>query len=142
MENKKENKVIVDSAIQQVGVLPTIVDKEDRMILQEGRGMGMGFAFLKFEDGVYKTVQPISPCKDYLNDVVYSEATGKVCTVYGLKYNKKDIFNQGKAFIAMSMCPYNGGSKYPTYDKDVVDLKGNIENIQSFINFYEQKGNY
>jgi len=40
--------------------------------LAEGRNFGMGFGFLKkLSNTKYKTIMPISPCKDYINDVLY-----------------------------------------------------------------------
>lgn len=115
-----------------------IIDKQNRSILGEGRSYQMGFAFLKKEkDGVFKTVQPISPCKDYLNDVVYSEKTGKPVSAYGLHYEKQDIYDADRAYMVIRIMENFSGSKYSNFDKDTQNLKDNYKTLQNFINHFE-----
>ena len=71
----------------------TITEKHDRNVLIEGRSSGMGFAMLKKDKTNYETVNPLSPCKDYLNEVVFTENTGYPTKAHGLDYKEKlDIF--------------------------------------------------
>lgn len=101
----------------------------------------MGFAFLKkIDEHQYETVQPISPCKDYLNDVVWSENCGRQVSAYGLDYTKQGIFDkQDRAYIAISICNIKEGSYglYKDYKKDVDRLKKNYKKLQAFMNAYE-----
>lgn len=66
-----------------------ILDNQNRSKLAEGRNIGFGFAFLNDK---LETVQPFSPCKDYLNEVVYSEKVNKKSSAYGLTYEPQSIF--------------------------------------------------
>lgn len=117
----------------------TLTDNKPRKVLHEGRNYQMGFAFLKKAPKVsnFETVQPISPCKDYLNDVVWSEHMDAPIGAYGLKYSKQGIFNKKKSYLVISIMPTFGMDSYPSMDKDVANLKGNIENLQTFINFFD-----
>ena len=118
-----------------------LIDKKNRSILGEGRSHQMGFAFLKKHktQDTYTTVQPISTCKDYLNDVVWSEHTGKEITAYGLKYKKKNIFDKTNAYIVLSILPYKGGNEYPNYHQDIKNLAKNYKLLNKFINYFDEK---
>lgn len=109
-----------------------IINKQNRGKLHEGRTYQMGFAFCKKDGDIYTTVQPISPCKDYLNDVVYAETTGKQCIAYGLTYKKEDIFDD-RAYLALAIC-----QTYHNYNKDVANLSANYKNAGKFINKIEE----
>ena len=109
-----------------------LIDKQNRESLSEGRNYQMGFAFCKkIELGIYETIQPISPCKDYLNDVVFSEITGKPVTAYGLKTKQLGIFDK-RGYIAFKICP-----SYSNMEKDKQNLNNNVLNIQKFMNNFE-----
>lgn len=110
-----------------------------RSCLSEGRQHGIGFGFAKKEGDTLTLVQPISPCKDYLNDVVWSEATGKPYQIYGLKTTKQDIFSEGIGWLVFGVCKYKAGADYGSFDKDSAALDANILNIQSAINWFEDK---
>ena len=118
-----------------------IINNKERSVLSEGRNYQMGFAFLKkIDDNNYETVQPISPCKDYLNDVVWSENCGKPVHAYGLSYKKQNIFEkQDRAYLAISICNKKAGSlfNYADFEKDSQNLKENYKTLQSFMNDYE-----
>lgn len=117
-----------------------IIDSKNRRILCEGKSYQIGFAFLKkIKPGLYETVHPISPCKDYLNDVVYSERTGKPCVAYGLRYEKQDIFTNLSAYLAFKICDHFGGGRYEGQDKDEKNLEDNYLNLQKFLNIMEDK---
>lgn len=117
-----------------------IVDKMDRNVLGEGRSMQMGFAFCKkISEDSYETVHPISPCKDYLSDVVWTEHTGKHISCCGLTYNKRDIYDGKTAYMAIKICKSKYGSTYPDYEKDRENLSKNYKNIQTILNWVEDQ---
>lgn len=115
-----------------------VSDNLDRKVLNEGRNHQMGFAFLKKVLKNFETVQPISPCKDYLNDVVWCEHLKSEMTAYGFKYAYKGIFNRTKfAYIAIKILPYMSGDKYNDFDTHEKNLKDNINNLLRFINHFD-----
>lgn len=118
-------------------------DNQDRGKLGEGKNYGSGFAFCKVVKNKWHTVQPISPCKDYLNDIVFAEWTGRTIRAYGLSASKKNIFDikNGRAFMVMSICLMGGrdGTKYNGYETDCKILEENHKNLQAFINWFEEE---
>jgi hypothetical protein len=108
-----------------------LIDKENRSKLSEGRTYGMGFAFCKRTPEGLETVQPISTCKDYLNDVVYAEKTGKPVSQYGLYYEKKDILHK-RGYLAISLLP-----GYSKFELDKANFATNYKNAEIFINKIE-----
>jgi len=117
-----------------------IVDNQNRKRLEEGRNYGMGFAFLKqVAINTYETVQPISQCKDYLNDVVYSEATGKRCEAYGLSYEKQGIFEGSHGYICFSILDYHSGDRYQHKQSEIENVTKNFKNIEGLLNYYEDE---
>lgn len=117
-------------------------NNHNRSILSEGRSNNMGFAFCKLLNGdEYETIQPISPCKDYLNDVVFAEVTNKSISAHGLDLKgSQDLFKGNQAYMAISICPY----KYDhTYNKkefleDKARLAKYHKHLESFINYFEE----
>lgn len=120
--------------------MKTLTDKQNRNVLGEGRNHQMGFAFCQLnKDGSLETVQPISPCKDYLNDIVYCEHMKIAMTAYGLKYSPQGIFKgTDLAYLAIKILPYMNGTKYGEFDKHEENLKNNIKNLQKFINYFDK----
>lgn len=107
-----------------------VIDTQNRQKLDEGRSTGMGFAFTKkVGEEEYETVHPISPCKDYLNDVVFSEITGKECHAYGLSYYKQSLFEGDTATMAAKIMKYKNGNTYTTFDIDKKMLGDNYSNV-------------
>lgn len=117
----------------------TLVDKTNRLVLSEGRNYFMGFGFAKREGTELHVVNPLSPCKDYLNDVVWTEATGKDIRACGLSYSKKNIFTDNVGYLIFGIMPYFGGSKYDGQDKHTKLLEENYPTIQTILNFIEEK---
>ncbi len=115
-----------------------LIDKQDRSVLGEGRSQGIGYAFAKRKGNTLTTSSPISPCKDYLNDSLYSEITGKPYSACGLNTTKQDIFDT-HAYLIMSVClaGCRALKKYETYDKDVAALETNHAGMQKVINWLE-----
>lgn len=120
--------------------LPIVKDVCDRKKLSEGRNFNMGFAFCKqLSNGTFETVQPISPCKDYLNDVVYTEHTGKPFQACGLSTVKHGIFeNAPHAFLAIKMLPPKG-SVYTDLEASKKRLQQNYKHIETLLNFVEEQ---
>lgn len=112
-----------------------------RSVLWEGRSQGMGFAFCKRAGEMLFTVQPVSPCKDYLNDVLYSEHTGKPYIACGLVTKKEDIFTYGKGYILFYICGAGASrnSEYPEMKKDIEALREGHRNIELGINMIENR---
>lgn len=128
-----------------------IVDNCDRKVLGEGRTKGMAFAFCKKVKDAFETVQPLSPCKDYLNDVVFIETTGIPISACGLKLNeKKDIFLDDYSYLLITTLPSNKEGKIGLKNESSYVLSGklladelvfmleNHKNIESYINFFEE----
>lgn len=122
--------------------LPLVKDVCDRKVLSEGRNYNMGFAFCKLmADGTFETIQPLSPCKDYLNDVIYSEHTGKPFSACGLNTKKTGIFEeQPHAFLAIKMLSPKGGGWPGTGSlQEAKDrLKKNYIYIETLLNHVEE----
>lgn len=118
-----------------------LIDTEDRGKLSEGRNYGFGSGFAKLEGDTFTTVCPITACKDFLNEVVATEAHGKAYNIYGLNYQKTNCFDaeKGVAYIVAAILPYNRGANYPAFDKDLVALNANYKNMEYFLNWFEKK---
>lgn len=118
-----------------------IIDKQNRGKLMEGRNYQMGFAFCKkVSNKVFETIQPISPCKDYLNDVVYSERTGNPVSAYGLSTKKIDLFTRKrKAYLAIKIMDYYGYNGFNKLAQHTENLKNNYANLNKFLNYFEEK---
>lgn len=134
---KEEQKLLPEK------FLPKVTDVCDRKVLSEGRSYQMGFAFCKeLPSGDYETIQPLSPCKDYLNDVVYTEHTGKDFYACGLKTKKTGIFETVNAFIAIKILTGFSG-RWPistsTLEEHRAVLKQNHNNIVTLLNYVEEK---
>lgn len=117
-----------------------ITDNHNRDILNEGRNSGMGFAFLKKEsENVFKTVHPLSPCKDYLNDVVFSENTGIPTTKYGLSYEKQDIYDGELFYLAIKIVSAKENQYFYSKNslEDKILLLNNHKHIQILLNYFE-----
>lgn len=120
-----------------------IKETKNRGVLSEGRNNGMAFAFLKkVKDDVYETVQPKSPCKDYLAEVVFTEKYGVPSKGCGLYYKEKlNIFND-KAFMTIKMMPTHRSKVYnysKSLDSDVQLLKANYPHMVRLLNSFEKK---
>ena len=118
------------------------INKQNRGILSEGRNHGMGFAFCKCDGETVETIMPISPCKDYLNDVVYSERSGQDSLNHGLKTTKLGLFeDKQSAYMVASICG-RGAKKPAAYagmDGDIELLNNNFKNIEKAINWMEDR---
>lgn len=117
-----------------------IIDEQNRSVLFEGRTHGVGFAFAKLDKNTFTTVMPISPCKDYLNDVVFVENTGKeIGIVYGFNYKISNCINKNtySYLITKVMMPNKSNIKHFSFDEEELALLTNWKNIQLVMNYFE-----
>lgn len=120
-----------------------IKETKDRNVLNEGRDNGMAFAMLKkISENLYETVQPFSPCKDYLAEVIFTENTDIGTNGCGLDYPKKlNIFENDIAYMGICILKSKKGSYYyqRSFSKDIELLNDNYKNITKFINYFEDR---
>lgn len=117
-----------------------LIDKQNRAILGEGRNYGCGFALCrKINDFTFETAYPISPCRDYLNDQVWSEVTGKEYNTYGLHSFKQNLFTDTEGCMAFAICKMGPSTltEYPLFKRDCDTLEKNYLKLQEFINWFE-----
>jgi hypothetical protein len=117
-----------------------IIASLPRAVLAEGRSAGIGFAFCKREGDTLTAVMPISPCKDYLNDVIYSEITGYPYQACGLHTKKEGILGEDYAFLIAKVCGSGARveAKYGTMDSDIKTLNENFSRMQVLANSMEK----
>lgn len=120
-----------------------IVEKHNRAVLSEGRNQGMGFAFLeKISNTIFHTVQPMSPCKDYLNEVVFTEATGIPSSAHGLYYRKKrNIIGNTTSYMVIDIQKNKNGYFSVSgldYDGYVKLMLEKHKKIEVFINKFQR----
>lgn len=97
----------------------------------EGRDQGMGVAFAKRKGSVFYASQPLSACKDFLNDEIWSEVTGKEYSIYGQKSSKKDLFNdKNYAYMLLSFLPKNNGNETLNFEKNLKSFCESIPNVE------------
>lgn len=123
------------------GVNMKININHNRNNLQEGREYGMGFGFLKkLSNTKYETVSPISPCKDYLNDVLYAEKTNEILpTIYGFKYDGvQNIVGRNYAYLGIKICDYKHGG-WGNLERDLNAFNKNYKNVENFLQQIEEK---
>lgn len=120
----------------------TFIDKQKRAVLGEGRNYGVGFAFCERDGNTVATIMPISSCKDYLNDVIWSEVRDKEIVNYGLVTKKLGLFeNTQFATIAFKVCGKGASNPqpYPAMDKDIASYKANRCEIEASMNVIEER---
>ena len=116
-----------------------IIDNTDRKKLNEGRNYKLGFAFAKkINDETFELVQPISPCKDYLNDTILAEYNDIEFTACGLVSKKKDIFDDEiYCYLAIAVCESSRRNSNYIPTQDIEILNTNYKNIEILINKIE-----
>lgn len=124
----------------------TIKEVQLRSKLDEGRSSGIGYGFLKkIDESTFETVNAISPCKDYLCEVILTENTGLGSSGCGLVYPKKnDLFSGKKAYLAALVQKSKSGyyqdyNQNGGYEADKKLLKDNYANTAKFLNYFEEK---
>lgn len=118
----------------------TFLNEHDRGRLSEGRNYGLGTAFCKRNDSQLVATHAITACKDFENDVIYSEVTGRNFSVYGLHTKKQNLFSDGYGYLVFSILKQNRSTdEYIGYKEDRAALNGNYKNIQKFINYFDEQ---
>lgn len=117
-----------------------LVDNQDRAKLSEGRNYGFAGAFCKREGNVLTTVMPITCCKDFYNDLIYTELTGKPFSAYGLHTEKQNIFNHGEGYLVNAILKQGRNlTEYSNYNRDYEYFENNYQNLEKFINWFEMR---
>lgn len=124
----------------------TLVDNQKRSVLFEGRSSGFGFSFCSLDPDTdtLTTRQPFSPCKDYLSDFCYSEATKKPYQACGLSTTYTGAFEAGRAWLAFRICgsgcrsTFANPQPYTGMDKDLVAIEEGRDRAQELINEIER----
>jgi hypothetical protein len=115
-----------------------LVDNYPRSKLIEGRNYGIGFALAKKTDTAIELVGPISPCKDYLNDQVYTENTKKPYGAWGYHASYQGLLDGEFGYVVIAVLPYFGGSKYGAQDQETAWLNDHTEDIAVFVRRIEE----
>lgn len=114
------------------------VNTFDRKVLNEGRLEGLAFAFCKREGNTFTGVGPQSSCKDYLNEQLYSEVTGKPMEAYGYKSHKCGLFEGAAAgYIVLSVVGTKNGGTYPQLSAHKDNLEKNHKDCESYMEHFE-----
>lgn len=114
-----------------------LVNTMSRAPLNEGRSYGIAFGLCSRKDDTCTIVSPISTCKDYLSDQVYSERSGQNYFIYGFSSSKKGIFDGGETVLAIGYEPYKNGKKQEKFAEDSKKLITSYKKIEGFINKIE-----
>lgn len=121
-------------------------DPYSRTNLNEGRDYGIGFSVLEEKAKNHFTpIHPFSACKDYLNDFLYIENTGReLDEIYGFKHEFINYFKNNKKLILGVRSLYyrcNGTEeedyKWDGYDQSSTFIYNNKENLVMALNFLE-----
>ena len=120
-----------------------VLNENSRSSLSEGRNYGIGFAWAEKKGKVIKTINPVSPCKDYLNDQCAVEAGYGEFRVYGLKSEKRNLFEK-KAYLVIRTCDSykneeKGKELSEAEQKINYLLKENYKNIEMVLNSVEEQ---
>lgn len=116
------------------------IDDQDRTELNEGRDYGMGFGFcIKKDENEFHTVMPISPCKDYVNDVIFIEKTRILLPrIHGFKYEPTGCIGDKYTYVAGKVTPLLRTSKQPkSVEIDKKALIANYKNIEKGLNEFD-----
>jgi hypothetical protein len=113
---------------------------QKRSKLHEGINYGMGFQFLKRVGTQLLAIQPLSPCKDYLAEIIYSQKTGLPSSAHGLSVKDEKCFEHGEGYLAFGICKQGRAlTEYSNYKRDYNTLESNYKNLEKFINIIENK---
>jgi hypothetical protein len=114
------------------------IEKHSRSTLGEGRSYGLGCCLVKkTKDGFETAHHTITACKDFLNEVIYTERTKLPSYAHGLNCIKSiGLFEDcDKAYFAIKFLDnYNDGTHSAKFLKDENYFLENINNTINFIN--------
>jgi hypothetical protein len=133
----KRKKPMAPTITEAASTKLTLVDKKPRSVLCEGRNYGIGFAFAKRKGNELHLVGPISPCREYLNDQLYSELTKKPTSCYGYKAKYEGLLEDEVLYLVCGVMPYQGGHKYAGQVEETKWMAANHRYVQWFLNEHE-----
>lgn len=112
-----------------------LINELRRETLEEGRRNHMAFGFVKRTGDELTTIQPVSPCKDYLNDIVFTEFTGTPMSAYGLRTSHQGLLDDDKLYLILT---FENGS-YSFISNEYEEFNKNLTNSQEFIRNFEKE---
>lgn len=114
-----------------------IKELHNRRSLSEGINNGMCFAFLNEN---YETFNAHTACRDFLNDIVFTENTGIPLTIYGLTTKKQNIYGKEQSLMGIKFMKNSSGTGYSYSESIDADIKSLKENYQHMANALTEIG--
>lgn len=116
-----------------------LIDNQDRKKYAEGRNYGFSSAFcIQKEKDVFETLMPITACKDFLNDFIYTELTNKSISVHGSFFNKPTgILQNDYVTLACKILDYHNGNLYTKKKQEEELLMNNVHNFERIMHEIE-----
>ena len=121
-----------------------IKEIQDRNKLAEGRSCGMAFGFvINISENYYETVTSLSPCKDFLNEPIFTELSGFASKAHGLDYTKKLNIFEKECLLGIKIFKTKSDTFSPrnnlNFEQCVELLNNNYKNVEKFLNYFEEK---
>ena len=115
-----------------------VVENAFRKNLIEGRNYGVGFCWCNHQGDTLTQINPISPCKDYMNDIVWSERTGKSGVFYNFSASPRGIWKgQDHGVLMISVLDFFSGCPYERKAKEIAYLEDHHDSVAKFLNHFE-----
>ncbi len=112
------------------------------MPLREGRDYGSAFSLGYAKGDKIFLLSPLSPCKDYLSDVCFTEHTGKPCSAHGLELrNSQSGGFKGGAYLCVSSLNYQNGYPYGKKAEQQKTLSEKKEKLAESIDIWSAEMN-
>lgn len=119
-----------------------LINTLDRSKLAEGRNFGFACTtLLKKKNTLTVTTCPLTACRDFLNDIIWTQSTKKPYSIYGLKSEYVEgLFEKNRAYLLISIEKQGRDLKeYLNYKRDYETLKKNYKNLEKAINWFEKQ---
>ena len=122
--------------------LVQLEDTHKRSSLAEGRNWGMGFAICeKTKEGTFKALHATTACREFLNDFVWTEITGKPSYAWGLTCKHLGVFKDAdNYYIHIKILPHKQGQvvSWFTVEGATETLNNNIDNLLKLVHHVEE----
>lgn len=119
-----------------------IIEKQKRSILNEGRNFGVGFSILKKVKSNFETLIAFTACKDYLNDIIYSETNNvEVSKIHGFYYEYQNLFKFKRFFYLGVKSLHYTYQNWKQFEECDNLIKTNYKNVEKVLNIIEDKLN-
>ncbi len=116
------------------------IELDTRSKLAEGKNFGVGFCYCRREGSQLVALQAISPCRDFLNDEIFSHHSRKPFSIYGQESTYSDMLHDGNSYLAFGVCKRGRNlEEYNNYKLDYKSLEENYKSLEKFINYFETK---